>query len=117
MNAFASERTAGKPDSQAHYDRRNDERLADLRERLHTAGARFLEGIASVSDEPWFEPSLLVTGIPLTAVDAFARMYEQNAIVFVPSRGLARLHVYRAAWRHATADATDLEWSMPEIKA
>jgi hypothetical protein len=110
---FAAYLTPCNPYSQALGDRQNDARLAELRDRLHTAGARFLEGIASVPDEPWFEPSLLVAGIPLTAIDAIASRYEQNAVAIVPARGDARLRVYRAAWREASVDATDLEWSSP----
>ncbi|MEO5558622.1 MAG: DUF3293 domain-containing protein [Dokdonella sp.] len=108
---FAAYMTSCNPYSQTLSDRQNGERLADLRERLHAAGARFLEGIASVPDEPWFEPSLLVSGISLTAVDALARLYEQNAVVIVPARGLARLRVYRAAWHHADVDATDIDYA------
>lgn len=116
-DGFAAYLTACNPYSQALSNRHNDERLVDLRERLHTAGAQFLEGIASVPGETWFEPSLLVTGIALKAVDAFALTFEQNAVVIVPARGLARLRMYRAAWRHVNADATDLEWSVPENQA
>lgn len=114
---FAAYMTSCNPYSQELTDRQNDERLADLRERLYTAGARFLEGIASAPNESWFEPSLLVTSIPLTAVDAFARMYEQNAIVVVPARGIARLRVYRAAWHPTLIDSPDVEWSSPETAA
>ncbi|MEO6688454.1 MAG: DUF3293 domain-containing protein [Dokdonella sp.] len=111
---FAAYLTACNPYSQSLSDRQNDERLAELRDRLHKAGARFLEGIASVPDESWFEPSLLVNGIPLIAIDAIASRYEQNAVVIVPARGDARLRVYRAAWRDASVDVTDLEWSSPD---
>lgn len=112
---FAAYMTSCNPYSQTLSDRQNGERLADLRERLHAAGARFLEGIASVADEPWFEPSLLVSGIPLAAVDAFARTYEQNAVVIVPACGIARLRVYRGGWRLASVDAADIEWLSPDI--
>ncbi|MEO7324895.1 MAG: DUF3293 domain-containing protein [Dokdonella sp.] len=107
---FAAYMTSCNPRSQTLSDRQNDERLADLRERLHAAGARFLEGIASVPDEAWFEPSLLVSGIPLAAVDALACLYEQNAVVIVPARALARLRVFRSAWRDAGVDPTDLDY-------
>lgn len=106
--------TSCNPYSQALSDQQNDKRLADLRQRLHVAGARFLEGVASVPDESWFEPSLLVTRIPLTVVDAFARKYEQNAVAVVPARGFARLRVYRAAWRLASVDAAEIEWPSPD---
>lgn len=109
-DGYATYLTSCNPYSQALSDQQNDKRLADLREQLRRAGARFLEGIASVPAEPWFEPSLLVTRIPLTAVDAFARTYEQNAVVIVPARGIARLRVYRGEWRFASIDATDTEW-------
>lgn len=114
-DGFAAYLTSCNPYSQGLSDRQNDERLAELREHLRTAGTRFLEGIASVADEPWFEPSLLVTGIPLAAVDALASRYEQNAVVIVPARGLARLRVYRAGWRRASVDAADLEWPSPDL--
>ena len=107
---FAAYLTACNPYSQALGDEENDARLADLRERLHASRARFLDGIASVPDESWFEPSLLVTGISLDAIDAFALAYEQNAIVIVPARGVARVRVYRAEWREAMRELTDIEW-------
>ncbi|MEO5626191.1 MAG: DUF3293 domain-containing protein [Dokdonella sp.] len=108
---FGAYMTPCNPYSQTLSDRQNDQRLAELRNRLHTAGARFLEGIASVPDQPWFEPSLLVSGIPLTAVDAFARLYEQNAVVIVRAPDLTRLRVFRAAWRDAGVDAADLDYA------
>jgi hypothetical protein len=107
---FAAYLTAFNPYSQALGDEENDARLADLRERLHASRARFLEGIASVPDESWFEPSLLATHLSLAAVDAFALGFEQNAVVIVPARGVARLRVYRIEWREAMRELTDIEW-------
>ena len=115
-DGFAAYMTSCNPYSQALSDQQNDKRLADLREQSRRAGARFLEGIASVPDEPWFELSLLVTRSPLTAFDAFARTYEQNAVVVVPARGIARLRVYRGEWRFASVDAKDIEWLSPDCR-
>ena len=112
-DGFAAYLTACNPYSQALCDRDNDERLADLRERLNAGHLRFLEGIASVPDETWFEPSLLVARLSLDAVDALARTLEQNAVVIVPAHGITCLRVYRAEWRSAAAELAHIQWPLP----
>jgi hypothetical protein len=110
-SGFAAYLTACNPYSQALTEQQNEARLADLRRRLRAADARFLEGIASVPAEAWSEPSLLVTGVPLQQVDALAREFEQNAVVFVPRDACPRLRVYRSDWFDVVRTSTDFDWA------
>jgi hypothetical protein len=110
-DADAAYLTACNPYSQPLSEAQNNERLARLRERLLNERVRFLEGSASIPGEVWFEPSLLVAGLPLPQIDALAREFEQNAIVLVARAACARLRLYRSDWFKAVGSAPHLDWA------
>lgn len=110
VGAHALYLTACNPHSHALADADNQARLADLRQRLQAAGARWLEGDAAIPGQPWHEASLLATGLPLRRLDAFARAFGQNASVHVRTDTAARLRLHRSDWRGPAPPDPDLEW-------
>ena len=103
--------TACNPYSQAMSREENERRFAALRSDLQTGGARSLEGAGHIPGERWREPSFLVAGLGLDAVDRLARTYEQNALLVVEAGRPIRMRVYRPEWRKAAANAADIEWA------
>ncbi|WP_257389637.1 DUF3293 domain-containing protein, partial [Tahibacter caeni] len=65
------------------------------------AGARVLPGVGHLPGERWREPSLLVAGLTLAAVDALACRHSQNAIVLAHGNAPAQLRGYGAVWNGA----------------
>lgn len=102
--------TACNPRSRLLPDADNAVRLADLRRRLLAAGARWLEGDATIPGQPWREASLLASGLPLARLDAFARDFGQNASVHVRADAAARLRLHRSDWRGLAPPDAELEW-------
>ncbi len=88
---FAVYLTACNPYSRALTAAQNESRLARLRTRLCTLGARWLEGVAAIPQQTWAEPSLLVGGVPAAVCDALAFEFEQNASVGVDAFGTCAL--------------------------
>ncbi len=103
--------TASNPRSRSLPDAENAERMIRLRHDLHGAGARWLEGCGHLPGGRWREPSLLVAGLALAAVDRFARDCEQDACLHVAIAKPVVLRLYRDDWRGHLAPAADLEWS------
>lgn len=103
--------TACNPYSQAMSRDENARRQAALRSDLDTLGARVLDGTGHIPGERWREPSFLVAGLDLAAVDALARAYEQNALLVVEPGKPVRMRIYRPEWRAAAGTAADVEWA------
>lgn len=101
--------TACNPRSRALPAAENQARLAELRDVLRAAGARWLDGSAAIPGQSWREASLLVAGLPLARLDALARQFEQNASVHVRADAPARLRLHRRAWYGLAQQQTDLE--------
>jgi len=103
--------TACNPRSQALSDADNAARMGALRERLHDANARWLEGRAGIPGEPWSESSLLVAGIDIASADRLARDFGQDAALAVTRRRRVALRLYRDDWRAHADDGADIEWA------
>jgi len=65
-----------------------------LREIRSVAGARVLPGAGHLPGQRWREPSLLVAGLALTAVDTLACRHSQNAIVLAHRNAATQLRGY-----------------------
>lgn len=88
----------------AHYNRLAQR---ELLRQLQQHGARWRPGVGRIPGQPWREPSLLVAGLDLDALDALALRHSQNAIVLAHRNATAQLRLYGAEWA-ALADATTL---------
>ncbi len=88
----------------AQYNRRAQ---CELLRQLQRHGARWRPGVGRIPGQPWREPSLLIAGLKLDAIDAMAWRHSQNAIVLVHRNATAQLRLYGAEWA-AFADATTL---------
>jgi hypothetical protein len=92
---FAAFITAYNPRSQPQPAAHNRAALRTLlREIRGVAGARLLPGVGHLPGQRWREPSLLVAGLALTAVDALACRHSQNAIVLAHRNAATQLRGY-----------------------
>lgn len=112
-NDLAVYLTACNPRSQALSDVDNAARMDALRERLHDANARWLEGRAGIPGESWSEASLLVAGIDIADADRLARDFEQDAALVVARDRRIVLRLYRGDWLTHVGGAVDVEWADP----
>lgn len=105
--------TACNPWSQPLDAAANHRRNRELRAALRGVSTRVLAAVGRIPGQYWREPSLLVAGMPLTALDDLARQFEQNAIIYFISREPVRLRLYRGDWRaHVPAcELSDCEWA------
>ena len=103
--------TACNPRSLALADTDNTARMDVLRKRLRDANARWLEGCAGIPGEAWNEPSLLVAGVDLAAVDRLARDFGQIAALIIARDRHIALRLYREDWRADANNDVDIEWA------
>lgn len=103
--------SACNPCSQQLSPAENEGRHLSLRERLRLSPCRVLEGTGHVPGATWREPSLFVTDIDMASIDRLATEFGQNAIVFAPSAGNARLRLYRTDWLDALRGEAGIDWA------
>jgi len=96
--------TAYNPRSTAQPAQYNRRAQRELLRQLHEHGARWRPGVGRIPGQPWREPSLLIAGLDLDAIDALAWRHSQNAIVLAHRNATAQLRLYGAEWS-ALADA------------
>lgn len=107
VTAFIS---AGNPHAKPLTPMENSLRHEALRSALRGWPCRLLPGIGHVPGGAWREHALFVSGLDLATLDAFAREFDQDAIVTLPAGGAACLRVYRSEWRALSVDETHLDW-------
>ena len=84
--------TAWNPKSERLTDKENRARQRQLEDELHQAGYAVFAGRGVPHNDDWDpEESLLVAGIPRQHAVDFGMRYDQNAIVYGRSSGLAEL--------------------------
>ena len=100
--------TAYNPYSQLRDAASNRRAQRRLLQHLQAAGARCLPGAGRVPGQPWREPSLLVAGLDLPALDRLADEHGQNAVVTAGATGPVRLRLYGDGWGAEHAEFIDL---------
>ena len=109
--ALSAYLTACNPHSMALTAAQNARRMNALLQELDAAGIAYLRGDGHLPGETWREPSVLVKGLDLAAVDALVRRYEQNAILVMRPGEACSLRVYRDDWRGLVLPTADLQWA------
>ena len=102
--------TACNPGSMRLPDAINDARMHLLERRVEASGIAWRPGMSESIDGLWREPSLWLTDISLSVLDALATEFEQNACVVVDGSGLIALRVYRDDWRSLMPTDRRLQW-------
>lgn len=69
--------SAWNPQSVAHEEAFNRARDAELRDAIAEGGYPMRPAFASAPDRSWREPSWMVTGMPVDALDRLARRFGQ----------------------------------------
>jgi hypothetical protein len=93
--------TAWNPFSTQLEEEVNKARNATLQSDLVKRGFRSLDAVGRSADGPWHEPSFAVLDADRATLDALLVDHAQNAVVHVPSGGLAEL-VFHPRAEHET---------------
>jgi hypothetical protein len=100
--------TAYNPQSTAQPAQDNRRAQRELLRQLRDHGARWRPGVGRIPGQPWREPSLLVAGLDLDAIDGLAWRHSQNAVVLAHRNAPAKLRLYGAEWNALANAATQV---------
>jgi hypothetical protein len=102
--------TACNPGSIALSRAGNDVRTARLQCQVEKLGIDWQAASSQSPKGDWHEPSLWLSDIELSTIDALAVTFEQNACVIVDASGRIGLRVYRNDWHAAAPNDRRLQW-------
>ena len=91
----------------------NRRRMRALRARLDQLQVRWLPGVGHIQRQSWREPSFLVAGLPIKAIDRIAFEFGQRAIVIAMQCTKLKLQIYCNERCDRLCDQPeDIDWVM-----